>query len=307
MGQDRRANRLVPKRRRDDDLRRSPWLPCEVRESRRPRGHPATGRTRSSRRSRTTCPHADPGREVSRRQTEGARPMSWTKTSDDIPDRLWSLSDAAFRLHSHATVWSNRLLTDGEIPTDRLRVLVPRFRASAVVELESAGLWSKTETGYRIDGFLVDQPSQREVKARREYDVIRQQKSAAPTTEAKAALTGEEEAAKRRLWEARESRRASSHSVRTTVIDSVIHDAPSQPVPTRPNPSPLTSFGAPIPAAPVPTASTASQPGSMHAPFGDEIELRRRRGGGLQPVGDTNERSEFRDKVPFPIDRSVTP
>lgn len=204
--------------------------------------------------------------------------MSWTKTSDDVPDRLWSLSDAAFRLHSHATVWSNRLLTDGEIPADRLRVLVPRFRASAVVELESAGLWSKTETGYRIEGFLVDQPSQREVKARREYDVIRQQKSAAPTPEAKAALTGEEEAAKRRLWEARESRRASAHSVSTPVSDSVTHDAPTQP-----NPLTLTTFGDSIPAVRQPTSSAAAQPGSERAPLDDVDELRRGPGGWSQP------------------------
>lgn len=204
--------------------------------------------------------------------------MSWTKTSDDIPDRLWSLSDAAYRLHSHATVWSNRLLTDGDIPADRLRVLVPRFRASAVVELESAGLWSKTESGYRIEGFLVDQPSQREVKARREYDAIRQAISAAETPDEKAGLRLSETAARKRWQEARKARAASVHSVSTAVIDGVTHQAPS-----RPDPLTLTSFGLRIPAAPLPTASAGSQPGSEPAPFGDAVELQRGPGGWSQP------------------------
>ena len=37
-----------------------------------------------------------------------------------------------------------------------------------------------------------------------------------------------------------------------------------------------------IPAAPLPTTSTAPQPGSIHAPFGDVIELRNKPGGFLE-------------------------
>lgn len=73
--------------------------------------------------------------------------MTWTKLSDDYSDDCWTLSDAAFRLHTEGLIWSNRKLLDNVIPRDDLR----RFAhdPSAVDELLDVGWWSE------VDGCLV--------------------------------------------------------------------------------------------------------------------------------------------------------
>jgi hypothetical protein len=84
------------------------------------------------------------------RHVQPGDPMTWTKHPDDYADQLWSLSDAAYRLHCSATVFSNRTLTDGYVPADRVRSLVPHFRAAACVS------FSTPADGRRL---MVDTPS----------------------------------------------------------------------------------------------------------------------------------------------------
>lgn len=78
--------------------------------------------------------------------------MTWTKLSDDFTDDCWRLSDAAFRLHVEALVWSNRKLLDLVIDSADLN----RFGAKsarideAVAELVESGWWEPTDTGFRI-------------------------------------------------------------------------------------------------------------------------------------------------------------
>ena len=74
--------------------------------------------------------------------------MTWTKLSDDYTDDTWTLSDAAFRLHTEGLVWSNRKLTDLLISDGDLR----RFAKSpeAVSELLTTGYWKQVEGGYII-------------------------------------------------------------------------------------------------------------------------------------------------------------
>jgi hypothetical protein len=214
--------------------------------------------------------------------------MSWTKLDDAVVDQLWSLSDAAHRLHLSGTIWSGRLLTDGAIPADRVRVLVPRFRPAALTELERCGLWTRTPEGWHIENFLVDQPSRREVTARRAYEAIRQAKSTAPTPEEKATWIDREEDAKRELREARAARRPSPHTVSPvvspTVNDTVTHDAPSRPVPLT-----LTSFGERIPADQQATTSPASPPADTATPFDGFDHLERTRAGWIG----SNARADF--------------
>lgn len=66
--------------------------------------------------------------------------MTWTKLSDDYADECWTLSDAAFRLHTEALVWSARKLLDCRIPVTDL----PRFSRcpDAADELLGCGWWS---------------------------------------------------------------------------------------------------------------------------------------------------------------------
>ncbi len=94
--------------------------------------------------------------------------MTWTKHPDSHPDDLWALSDAAYRLHDHATIWSNRMLTDGFIPDARVRVLVPRFSRGALRELLDASLWRAVEGGYLLLDFAAHQPSRADVLGERE-------------------------------------------------------------------------------------------------------------------------------------------
>jgi hypothetical protein len=158
--------------------------------------------------------------------------VTWTKSSDDYPDRLLDLSDAAYRLHHAATVFCNRLSLDGSLPRSRLSLIpVPtRTRRAAVVrELIDAGHWIETDDGWTLADFFEAQLSAEEVAAQRRYDAVRQAKRFASTPEKKAELRADEDAAKRLLYAARERRRAISH--RESQRDS------QRPVPSRPAPS----------------------------------------------------------------------
>jgi hypothetical protein len=72
--------------------------------------------------------------------------MSWAKLSDDYGDDCWTLSDAAFRLHTEALVWNGRKLLDCRIPKDDVR----RFarHPDAARELLDVGWWSDDADAY---------------------------------------------------------------------------------------------------------------------------------------------------------------
>ena len=74
--------------------------------------------------------------------------MTWTTLSDDFSDDCWTLSDAAFRLHTEGLVGSNRKLLDLRIPKDDLR----RFASypDAVGELLAVGWWTEDGGVYVI-------------------------------------------------------------------------------------------------------------------------------------------------------------
>jgi hypothetical protein len=97
---------------------------------------------------------------------------------------LWSLSDAAYRLHCSATILSNRTLTDGYIPADRVRVLVPRFRPAALRELLDTGRWTTADGGYTLADFGTDQRSRESVLAERAAWKLRQAANRHPVTPA---------------------------------------------------------------------------------------------------------------------------
>lgn len=94
--------------------------------------------------------------------------MTWTRISDTFPDQpnVLGLSDAAFRAHIEALVWSNRHLTDGRIPAGALRRIASAVDTDAVVaELLEASLWQVEGDTYELD--WVDQESRENVEARR--------------------------------------------------------------------------------------------------------------------------------------------
>ncbi len=70
--------------------------------------------------------------------------MSWTKLGDEFGDAAADLSDAAFRLHVEALMWSNRLLLDLLVPVRDLRRFAFTDDADlAVAELLAARWWEQ--------------------------------------------------------------------------------------------------------------------------------------------------------------------
>lgn len=96
--------------------------------------------------------------------------MTWTRLSDDFADRpdILELSDAAFRLHVSAMVWSNRQLTNGLIPSRVVRML---GEPDVAEELVRAGLWEPVDGGHQLD--WSDQESAETVRARQEANAKR--------------------------------------------------------------------------------------------------------------------------------------
>lgn len=92
--------------------------------------------------------------------------MPWANLDDQYAEHPnnWGLSDAAFRLHTAAICYSNRFLTDGQVPADKIRTLVPKFRPAALVELLD-GHWVDKGDRYEIRDFLDWNRSRSEVES----------------------------------------------------------------------------------------------------------------------------------------------
>lgn len=73
--------------------------------------------------------------------------MTWTRLGDEFEDECWTLSDAAYRLHTAGLIWSNRKGLDCVI----LREDVQRFkRPDALQELLDGGWWIAEGDNLRI-------------------------------------------------------------------------------------------------------------------------------------------------------------
>jgi hypothetical protein len=104
--------------------------------------------------------------------------MPFAKLSDDYGDDCWTLSDAAFRLHTEALVWSGRKLLDCVIPKGDLR----RFakHPEAAEELVAVGWWSQTPETYIIRHQARYQRSKAEALAIQQRNVENGQKGGRP-------------------------------------------------------------------------------------------------------------------------------
>lgn len=84
--------------------------------------------------------------------------MPWVPLDDEFPEhpKNDALSDLAFRLKVAGICYSNRHLTDGLIPADKVPRLVPRFKRSALNELLNASHWTYHESiaTYEIHDYL---------------------------------------------------------------------------------------------------------------------------------------------------------
>jgi hypothetical protein len=85
--------------------------------------------------------------------------MTWTKLSDDFTDDCHSLSDAAFRTHVEALIWTMRRETGGYITAHDIRRFAESPHAEmAVSELVAVGWWEIEGQGYRIRHHMEHQP-----------------------------------------------------------------------------------------------------------------------------------------------------
>lgn len=128
--------------------------------------------------------------------------MTWTKLSDDFSDECRDLTDAAFRTHVEALIWTMRRETGGYVtPRDVQRFAESPHAEHSVDELVACGWWTIERQGYLIRHHMEHQP---------EPDLI----------------------AKRRSDTAERVRK---HRRKKAGLDSAAVDAP-RPVPTRPVP-----------------------------------------------------------------------
>lgn len=108
--------------------------------------------------------------------------MTWTRLSDDFPDRpeLLEVSRSARLLHIEALIYGNRQRTDGRIPTAAL----PRLSDSCdidseVEELIEAGVWRRLHAGaVQITQWTTRerQESADAVTAREQYNAEKQER-----------------------------------------------------------------------------------------------------------------------------------
>jgi hypothetical protein len=104
--------------------------------------------------------------------------MTWTKLGDEFGDATWRLSDAAFRTHVEALMWSNRLGLDLMIPKRHLgRFAFSPGAEAATRELCAAGWWKEEgdfwNTGLRFADW---QPESAVTDQRRAEAALRQRR-----------------------------------------------------------------------------------------------------------------------------------
>ncbi len=91
--------------------------------------------------------------------------------------RIDDLSDRAFRILAGALMWCNGQGTDGSIPVRYTRYLHPDGTDQAAFdELEKAGIWTRVDDGYLLQGWSTDlrQSTAAEVEHYRESSRLRQ-------------------------------------------------------------------------------------------------------------------------------------
>lgn len=105
--------------------------------------------------------------------------MTWTKFGDEHSDEARDLTDAEYRTHSEALIWSNRRLLDFRVPKRDLRRLAESPDAEQAVKgLIAKGWWAEDGDCWFVG--LVHPEWQLErvvVLKRREASALRQRRS----------------------------------------------------------------------------------------------------------------------------------
>lgn len=109
--------------------------------------------------------------------------MTWTKLSDDWTDDTWTLSDAAYRLHADALVWSNRKLLDLQIPKDDVARISKG--STGLQELLDGSWWLDAGDHYLIQHHAMYQPTREQVLKRQQANRTNGKRGGRPGRERK--------------------------------------------------------------------------------------------------------------------------
>lgn len=100
--------------------------------------------------------------------------MSWVRVDDKFPrhPKVIGLCAQAAALWLAACCWCSEYETDGALP-DTAVMRLSWYAAEAAKELEVAGLWVRTETGWQIHDYLKFNPSRRDKQEKRDREQAR--------------------------------------------------------------------------------------------------------------------------------------
>ena len=103
--------------------------------------------------------------------------MTWVRLSDTFADdpRLEEAGPEAFVVHVAGLCYCARQLTDGRIPARAAhRLWSVRDIGSAIEALVKVGVWTATDGGYAIAGYLDEQPDTATVRHQQDLKRARQ-------------------------------------------------------------------------------------------------------------------------------------
>lgn len=188
--------------------------------------------------------------------------MPWVRLDDRFPShrKVALLSDRAFRLHVSAICWCAENLTDGHI-ADRELPLVARLRnvKATAKQLQDAGLWDRSDSGWLIHDYLDYNPSRDQVLAERKKNAERQErfrrrkngKPSSPDESRNDGSNGVTPDGEMQLGDTTATRRKHDGDTTATRTDvspdeepqvSEVRNAVTNDAPTRPDPNPNTDM-----------------------------------------------------------------
>jgi hypothetical protein len=102
----------------------------------------------------------------------------WVKLGDEYPDEAWNLTDAAWRTHTEALLWSSKLGLNLVVPKRHLpRFAFSEHAAEATAELCATGWWKDAGDFWDIGQRFPEWQLEREVvEHRRASNALRQRR-----------------------------------------------------------------------------------------------------------------------------------
>lgn len=133
--------------------------------------------------------------------------MPYLNIDDDFTEhpKIDGLTDAAFRLHVAGMRHCAKNLTDGEVPRDRVRRMVPNFKPTTLKELLTAKVWHDGGDGCGTKTCPIGDPDKYVV-----HDYLEWNKSADWWKKKRAA-----DAARQAEWRAKHPKKGDGHEEET--------------------------------------------------------------------------------------------